>query len=86
MVTINSESDLTLANIEALMRDEKDDNINDNGYETCTQADLTANCYDSTGKWCSVRIVSVYTYYRTSIVVNCTHDFVTYCLGDCKEK
>jgi len=77
---------LMLANIEALMSSEDDPEKDDYSIEDCTECISTANCYNKDNMWCNIRITSVRSYKRYSLVEVCKHDRVTSCYSGCSEK
>lgn len=85
-------SPLTLANIAAITQIESDDAETDTDpehstkYEECSRAIVSATCYDQRGFPCSTRVVEVEKYERTSVVIICYHQVVTYCQYPCAEK
>ncbi len=79
-------SDIALANVEAIMGLQDDENE----QEECSRWIATANCYRKNEKggweWCNLRITAVEKYYRKSIVEICHHDIVTQCYSNCEER
>lgn len=79
-------SDIALANVEAIMGLQDDEEE----QEECSRWIATANCYQKNEKggwdWCNLRITAIEKYHRTSVVVICHHDIVTQCYSNCEEK